>query len=152
VYCAYRAREDVGVEAIGCGCRPTREVPPGSNCRRRASGDYVPRSRDIRGIGRSFKITPKVSNPVNKGPPAFGAERSVKPSAQPTLVRTQHPPPRKHNYIRRNSIDTIEDGFERRRFLDPSLYSFSAAPPLQYRYIYGQTGAPSQSSGLLSPP
>ena len=27
-----------------------------------------------------------------KGPPRFGTRRSVKPSAQPTLVRTQHPP------------------------------------------------------------
>ena len=31
-----------------------------------------------------------------------------KPSAQPTLVRTQHPPPRIPSYITRNSIDTIE--------------------------------------------
>jgi hypothetical protein len=57
-----------------------------------AAGSYIPKSRDMRGIGMSFKITPEASSPVNKGPPAFGAERSVKPSAQPTLVRTQHPP------------------------------------------------------------
>ncbi len=30
----------------------------------------------------------------HKGPPAFATWRSVKPSAQPTLVRTQHPPPK----------------------------------------------------------
>ena len=35
------------------------------------------RSRDIRGIGTSFKITPQVSSPASKGPPIFGAEWSV---------------------------------------------------------------------------
>jgi hypothetical protein len=57
-----------------------------------AGGGYVPASRDIRGIGVDLKIMPEASSPVNKGPPAFGTGRSVKPSAQPTLVRTQHPP------------------------------------------------------------
>jgi hypothetical protein len=71
------------------------------NCRRRESGGYVPKSRDIRGIGMSFTITPEACSPMNKGPPAFSAERSVKPSAQPTLVRTQHPPPEfSHTYLR----------------------------------------------------
>ena len=37
---------------------------------------------------RTFKITSVASSPMNKGSPAFGAERPVKPSAQPTLVRT----------------------------------------------------------------
>jgi hypothetical protein len=55
------------------------------------------------GIGTSFKITPEASTPVNKGPPAFGAERSVKPSAQPTLVRTQHPPPENSQLLLKNS-------------------------------------------------
>jgi hypothetical protein len=73
------------------------------NCRRRESGGYVPKSRDIRGIGMSFTITPEACSPMNKGPPAFSAERSVKPSAQPTLVRTQHPPPSLSPYISANS-------------------------------------------------
>src|SRR6476661_4282023 len=48
------------------------------------------RSRDMRGIGTDLKIMPEACSPANKGPPALDAERSVKPSAQPTLVRTQH--------------------------------------------------------------
>jgi hypothetical protein len=63
-----------------------------SEARRLARGDYVPQSRDIRGIGTRYKITPEASSPMNKGPPPFAIRRSVKPSAQPTLVRTQHPP------------------------------------------------------------
>jgi hypothetical protein len=58
------------------------------------SGTYLARkSRDIRGSEATSKIAPEASSPANKGPPRFGTRRSVKPSAQPTLVRTQHPPP-----------------------------------------------------------
>jgi hypothetical protein len=58
-----------------------------------AFGGYVPASRDMRGMRRSFKLTSVASSPMNKGSPAFGAERSVKPSAQATLAGTQHPIP-----------------------------------------------------------
>ena len=58
-----------------------------------------PESRDIRGIETSYKITREASSPANKGCPRSGTRRSVKPSAQPTLVRTQHPPPRFLIYI-----------------------------------------------------
>ena len=49
-------------------------------------------SRHIRGIGTDLKIMPEACSPADKGPPALDAEQSVKSSAQPTLVRTQHPP------------------------------------------------------------
>ena len=46
----------------------------GATTRPPAFGGYVPASRDMRGIGRSFKITSEASSPVNKGSPAFGAD------------------------------------------------------------------------------
>jgi hypothetical protein len=36
-----------------------------------ACSGYVPKSRDVRGIDRSVKITPEASSPMNKGPPRF---------------------------------------------------------------------------------
>jgi hypothetical protein len=84
------------------GCLPTwRAQRRFNDDRNPAGGSYVLASRDIRGIGMSFKITPEASSSMNKGPPALRRRRSVKPSAQPTLVRTQHPPPEfSHIYLR----------------------------------------------------
>ena len=55
---------------------------------RSAGGSCVLESRDMRGIGTDLKITSEACSPMNRGPPLFAAWRSVKPSTQPTLVRT----------------------------------------------------------------
>jgi hypothetical protein len=54
------------------------------------AGADVLKSRDMRGIGRSPKITREASSPMNPGVVGRAMWRSVKPSAQLTLVRTQH--------------------------------------------------------------
>ena len=48
----------------------------------------VPKSRDMRGMEVRFKIPLDASGSVNPGVVSRGSWRSVKPSAQPTLVRT----------------------------------------------------------------
>jgi hypothetical protein len=87
------AREDIGVEIIGCGSLPTRGILHRSEqlCGWQPVATS-PSPRDTRGIGTSFKITRDPSRPAIIGPPASATQRSVKPSAQPTLFRTQHPP------------------------------------------------------------
>jgi hypothetical protein len=68
-----RGREkEVGVEIIGCGSRRRGKSGTASEARRLARGGYVPQSRDIRGIGMSFKITPEMSSPMNTGPSGIG--------------------------------------------------------------------------------
>jgi hypothetical protein len=58
-----------------------------------------PDSRDMRGMEVRFKITREASGPINPAIVGRGPWRSVKPSAQPTLVRTQRPPPEFPIYI-----------------------------------------------------
>jgi hypothetical protein len=85
---ARRADEAVGRDV--CGRADSARQP--------AAG----KSRDMRGIRTSYKITPEASSPVITGSLAFATWRSVKPSAQPTLVRT-HTRHQAFPYISANS-------------------------------------------------
>ena len=60
--------------------KPTWEVRHGfRSSAAGARGGYVPQSRDIRGIGTSFKITPEMSSPMNKGPSGIRDPTVCKP-------------------------------------------------------------------------
>jgi hypothetical protein len=101
------------------GCCLPRHIRPWT--RMSASSEPArPKSRDIRGIGSGSKIVRELSSPVITGLPALATRQAVKPSAQPTLVRTQHPP-------RENCLVLIDDSrrrgpdrlSQRRRFVEP---------------------------------